>query len=79
MYLVSGGFATVNPDSTMAISAMETVPVEQLDPKMVTDGLAETSKRVAKDDAEKAEIQIHQEIYQAMNNAINKLSTIAAK
>lgn len=79
MYLVSGGFATVNPDSTMTISAMETVPVEQLDPKTVADGLAEASKRVAKDDAEKAEIQIHQEIYQAMNNAISKLSAVSAK
>lgn len=30
-YFVSGGFVTVNPDSTMQIAAMEAVSLEQLD------------------------------------------------
>lgn len=63
----------VNPDSSMEISAMEAVPLEQLDPKAVADGLAEATRRTAKDDTERAEVQIHQEIYQALNNALSKL------
>lgn len=65
----------VNPDSSMEISAMEAVPVEQLDPKVVTDGLAEVNRRATAstiNDSDKAEIQIHQELYQAMNSAITK-------
>ncbi len=30
-YFVSGGFVTVNPDSTMQIAAMEAVSLDQLD------------------------------------------------
>lgn len=63
----------VNPDSSMEISAMEAVPLDQLDPKAVSDGLAETLKRNSKDETEKVEIQIHTEIYTAMNNALTKL------
>lgn len=51
---------------------MEAVPLEQLDPKAVADGLAEVAKRTPKDDTERAEVQLHQEIYQAMSNALNK-------
>ena len=65
----------VNPDSSMEISAMEAVPLENLDPTVVANALAETGKRVAKDDVEKIELQIHQEIYQAMNNALVKANT----
>lgn len=71
----------MNPDSSLDISAMEAVPVEHLDPKIIGDGLAEVAKRSATisiaSDSDKAEIQIHQEIYQAMNNAIAKVSTSA--
>lgn len=55
---------------------MECVPAEQLDPKAVADGLAETNRRMAAagqaSELEKAEIAIHHEVYQAMNNAITK-------
>ena len=77
-WAVSGGFATVNPDSTMQISAMEAFPVDQLDPKAVSDGLAEASRRMASspsNEAEKAEALIHHSIYQAMSNAIQKTIT----
>lgn len=62
----------VNPDSSMEISAMEAVPLEQLDPKAVADGLAEVTRRTAKDETERAEVQLHQEIYQAMNAALSR-------
>jgi F0F1-type ATP synthase epsilon subunit len=59
----------------MELTAMEAVPVDQLDPKVITEALAETNRRAATTPAnelEKAEIQIHTEVYQAMNHAINK-------
>ena len=65
----------VNPDSSMEISAMEAVPLENLDPTAISNALTETGKRVTKDDVEKIEVQIHQDIYQAMNNALAKVSS----
>lgn len=59
----------------MDISAIEAVPVEHLDPTLVSEGVAEVARRQAApaaNDMEKAEIAIHQEVYQAMNNALNK-------
>ena len=57
---------------------MECVPVEQLDAKVVADGLAEVAQRNvggADEALQKAEIAIHQQVYQAMNSAIQKAST----
>ena len=54
---------------------MEAVPIDQLDPKVVTEALAETNRRsttTPANELEKAEIQIHMQVYQAMNHAINK-------
>lgn len=62
----------VNPDSTMEISALEVIPIEHLDASTITQGLAESQKRVAKDDLEKAEIEIHHQVYSAMNYALQK-------
>lgn len=59
----------------MDISAIEAVPIEHLDPALVTEGLAEVTRRQAApaaNEMEKAEIAIHHQVYQAMNNAINK-------
>lgn len=76
--IVSGGFALINPDSSMEISAMEAIPVDQLDPNAVSEGLSQAQKRMATsptDESEKAEIQIHHEVYQAMSVAISKSAT----
>lgn len=35
-YFVSGGFATVNPDSSMQIAAFEAVTLDQLDTQVMT-------------------------------------------
>ncbi len=35
-YFVSGGFVTVNPDSTMQIAAMEAASLDQLDREVVS-------------------------------------------
>lgn len=73
-FFVSGGFAMINPDSSMEISAIEAVPVDQLDLKAVSEGLAEVTRRAVapKSESDKAEILIQQEVYQAMNLAISK-------
>lgn len=77
--LVSGGFATVNPDSTMQVAGMEICTVDQLDAKVVADGLAKVQARQAASAAatpeEKAEIAILTEVYTAMNNALGKAKT----
>lgn len=74
-YFVSGGFATVNPDSTMQLMAMECVPVSQLDQTAVQNGYNEVQKRLASlansSEEERAEILIHQEVYQALHHALN--------
>ena len=74
MFSVSGGFAIVNPDSSMEISAMEAVSLEKLDPQAVANGLAEAQKRqtTVTDEMEKAEVAIHLQVYQAMSNALSK-------
>ena len=51
---------------------MEAVTVDKLDPQLVANGLAEAQKRQATTDEEKAEVAIHLQVYQAMNNAISK-------
>ena len=34
-YFVSGGFATVNPDSSMQIAAFEAVTIDKIDPEVI--------------------------------------------
>lgn len=74
--IVSGGFATVNPDSTMQIAGMEICTLDQLDPKIVAEGLAKVQARQAAAASasadEKAEISILHEVYTAMNHALSK-------
>ena len=73
-YFVSGGFATVNPDSTLQVAAMEAVPVDQLDKQRVEDGLKEAERLAAnaKTDQDRVESAIHLQVYKAMLEAINK-------
>ena len=72
--LASGGFATVHPDSSLTIQAIEAVPLEHLDKSKVLDGLAESASRLqaAKTDFEKAEAQIAKDVFDAMKFALEK-------
>lgn len=77
-YFVSGGFATVNPDSSMQIAAFEAVTVDNIDPEAVSEGFNESQKKIqstsnsAATDPAKIEAQIHQEVYQQLLNALAK-------
>lgn len=77
-YFVSGGFATVNPDSSMQISAFEATTLDKIDPEAVSEGLSEAMKKVqntsgaALNDPAKIEAQIHQEVYQQLSAALSK-------
>jgi len=60
----------------MQIAGMEVVSVDQLDPKVVSEGLSSAQARQAQmanaNADEKAEVSILMELYSAMNNAISK-------
>lgn len=70
----SGGFATVNPDSTLQVASMEAVPVDHIDGQRVRAGLQEAEQMVsrAKSDEEKVEAGIHVMCYKAMLAAVDK-------
>lgn len=73
-YFASGGFATVNPDSSLQVGAMEAVPLEQLDDNRVMQGLAEAERMVqaARTPEDQAEADIHLQVYKAMAGALTK-------
>lgn len=60
----------------MEISTMECVPIDQVDSQAVAAGLTEANRRMATagqlGEAEKAEITIHHDVYQALTNALSK-------
>ena len=77
-FFVAGGFATINPDSELHIAAMEAVPLDQLDPESVKKGLVDVTNLMAKvsnssDAKEKASTQIALQVYQSLNEAVNKI------
>jgi len=65
---VSGGFAVVNPDSSLNINAVEAVPVDQLDVEAARRALADAQKRVerATSDQDKIAAEIEVEVYSAV-------------
>ena len=66
----------VNPDSTLDISAMEAVPLSQLDSQAIKEALEETRKRSSspKDESESAEVKIHMQVYNALSQAVSSVS-----
>lgn len=71
-FFVSGGFAVMKPDSTLAVTAVEAVRVSDLDPEAVREGLARYSEEFEKntDPKEKALSQIGVEVHTTMNWAL---------
>lgn len=70
----SGGFVTVNPDSSLQVAAMEAVPVDQIDGQRVRTGLQEAEQMASKaqSDEEKVEAEIQVMVYKAMLAAVDK-------
>ncbi|KAI8356784.1 putative ATP synthase delta chain precursor, mitochondrial, partial [Mortierella sp. GBAus27b] len=72
-FFVSGGFATMNPDSSLNINAIEAFPVEDFSAETIRNNLAE-AQRVANSGAteeEKIAAKIEVEVFEALQNALN--------
>ncbi|KAF8934532.1 delta subunit of the central stalk of mitochondrial F1F0 ATP synthase, atp16 [Haplosporangium bisporale] len=72
-FFVSGGFATMNPDSSLNINAIEAFPVDEFSAEAVRHGLAE-AQRLANSGAteeEKIAAKIEVEVFEALQAAIN--------
>lgn len=70
---VSGGFATMNPDSSLNINAIEAFPVEEFSAEAVRNGLAEAQRLVnsGATEEEKIAAKIEVEVFEALQAAIN--------
>lgn len=72
-FFVSGGFATVEGDR-LQVAAMEGAELERLDAAAIDKALRETEARgPGTTDAERAEIEIHREVYAALSAAVSSL------
>ncbi|KAF9198706.1 delta subunit of the central stalk of mitochondrial F1F0 ATP synthase, atp16 [Haplosporangium sp. Z 27] len=72
-FFVSGGFATMNPDSTLNINAIEAFPVEEFSAEAVRHNLAE-AQRISTSGAteeEKLAAKIEVEVLESLQAAIN--------
>ncbi|KAF9348003.1 delta subunit of the central stalk of mitochondrial F1F0 ATP synthase, atp16 [Mortierella sp. AD094] len=72
-FFVSGGFATMNPDSSLNINAIEAFPVEEFSAEAVRHNLAE-AHRLATSGAteeEKLAAKIEVEVLESLQAAIN--------
>ncbi|KAI9329316.1 hypothetical protein BDR26DRAFT_872607 [Obelidium mucronatum] len=67
-YFVSGGFAIINPDSSLNINAVEAVEVEQLDVEAARRGSEEASRKLngSGSEQEKVAARVEHELYEAI-------------
>ncbi|KAJ3228327.1 delta subunit of the central stalk of mitochondrial F1F0 ATP synthase, atp16 [Chytriomyces hyalinus] len=68
-FFVSGGFAIINPDSSLNINAVEAVPVEELDAEAARKGADEASRKMNASGAsekDKAEARVEFELFEAV-------------
>ncbi|KAF9331100.1 delta subunit of the central stalk of mitochondrial F1F0 ATP synthase, atp16 [Podila minutissima] len=72
-FFVSGGFATMNPDSSLNINAIEAFPVDEFSAEAVRTGLAEAQRLVnsGATEEEKLAAKIEVEVFEALQAAIN--------
>ncbi|CAO3629942.1 unnamed protein product [Mucor hiemalis] len=73
-FFVSGGFATINPDNSLNINAVEACPLEEISLERVQAGLAEAQRLAssAGSDKEKAAAKVEAEVYEALQHALSK-------
>lgn len=70
-YFVSGGFATVQPDSTLSITSVEAFPLEKFSQENVRSLLAEANKNTSSTDEKvAAEAAIQVEVLEALQAAL---------
>ncbi|TPX46729.1 hypothetical protein SeMB42_g01864 [Synchytrium endobioticum] len=68
-FFVSGGFAIINPDSTLNINAVEAVPLEQIDFAAARRNADEANRKIAASGAselDKAAAKAELEVYEAL-------------
>ncbi|KAL1924294.1 uncharacterized protein VTP21DRAFT_7329 [Calcarisporiella thermophila] len=73
-YFVSGGFAVINPDSTLNINAVEAFPLEDFSVEAVKSNLAEAQRlsAAATTEEERAAAKVEVEVYEALQSALSK-------
>ncbi|KAI7870145.1 F1 complex, delta/epsilon subunit of ATPase [Spinellus fusiger] len=73
-FFVAGGFATINPDSSLNINAVEAAALEDFSLESVQTGLAEAQRILAGNgsEKEKAEAKIEADVYEAIQTALTK-------
>ena len=73
-YFVPAGFVVVHPNSSTEVSALEAVPLDDLDAETVKQGLADYTAKLASgtDEYENAVAQVGIEVYQALSAAIEQ-------
>ncbi|ORZ17791.1 F1 complex, delta/epsilon subunit of ATPase [Absidia repens] len=73
-FFVSGGFAAINPDSTLNINAVEASPLEDFSLERVQSALAEAQSVAAGSgsEAEKAAAKVEVDVYEALQTALSK-------
>ena len=71
-YFVPAGFAVVHPNSSAEISALEAVPLDELDAETIKQGLADYTAKLAQggDEYENAVAQVGIEVYSALSSAV---------
>ncbi|KAF9950278.1 delta subunit of the central stalk of mitochondrial F1F0 ATP synthase, atp16, partial [Modicella reniformis] len=72
-FFVSGGFATMNPDSTLNINAIEAFPIEEFSSETIRNNLAEAQRVVnsGATEEEKIAAKIEVEVLEALQAAVN--------
>ncbi|KAK3833998.1 MAG: hypothetical protein J3R72DRAFT_452740 [Linnemannia gamsii] len=72
-FFVSGGFATMNPDSSLNINAVEAFPVEEFSAETIRHNLAEAQRlsNSASTEEEKIAAKIEVEVLESLQAAIN--------
>ncbi|CAB4387964.1 epsilon subunit of F1F0-ATP synthase N-terminal domain-containing protein [Rhizophagus irregularis] len=73
-YFASGGFAMINPNSSLDINAIEAFPLEDFSLEAIRTNLAEAQRiaSTASTEEEKAEARIEVEVYEALQSALSK-------
>ncbi|KAL4402861.1 delta subunit of the central stalk of mitochondrial F1F0 ATP synthase, Atp16 [Malassezia pachydermatis] len=72
-FFVSSGFASIHPNNTLTVNAVEAYPLDQFSPEAIRQGLSE-AQRVLSSNAsaeEKAEAEIEVEVYTALQTALS--------
>ncbi|KAF9586449.1 delta subunit of the central stalk of mitochondrial F1F0 ATP synthase, atp16 [Lunasporangiospora selenospora] len=72
-FFVSGGFATMNPDSTLNINAVEAFPVEEFSIEAIRQNLAEAQRlaNAGATEEEKIAAKIEVEVLEALQSAVS--------